>query len=494
MTTLIIVEVLKNWPLDLPGVEIITARTYLTDPAYSHLRRVKVFNLCKSYRYQSAGYYVSLLAEARGHRPLPRLVTIQDMKSQTMVRFVSDDLDALIQKSMAPIQSDKFVLSIYFGRNLAKRYDRLSAELFAMFRAPLLRAQFSYQPQAKKWGLQSINPIAGSDIPDAHRPFVIDVATEFFSRQRQRVAKKQPARFELAILHNPDEEECPSNERALKRFIKAGAAMQLGVELITRADYGRLAEFDGLFIRETTNVNHHTYRFARRAAAEGLVVIDDPESILKCTNKVFLAELLEHHKVPIPKTMILHKDNLAEAEQVLGLPCILKKPDSYFSQGVVKALDREDLLAKGKRLLNDSELIIGQQFLPTPFDWRVGVLDKQPLFVCRYYMAKDHWQIIERKQDGTKKDEGLFDTIPIEEAPPKVIQTALKAANLIGDGLYGVDLKQVDNKVYVIEINDNPNIDAGIEDCYLKDEMYLRVMQYFLTRIERRAESTAGKP
>jgi glutathione synthase/RimK-type ligase-like ATP-grasp enzyme len=58
-------------------------------------------------------------------------------------------------------------------------------------------------------------------------------------------------------------------------------------ELIEKEDYGRLAEFDALFIRETTGVNHHTYRFARRAEAEGLVVVDDPQSILKCTNKVY---------------------------------------------------------------------------------------------------------------------------------------------------------------------------------------------------------------
>jgi len=490
MHTLIIVENLKNWPLDLQGVEIVTARAYLTDPYYNSLRRTKVFNLCKSYRYQSSGYYVSLLGEARGHKPLPRLVTIQDMKSQTMVRFVSDDLDALIQKSLAPIQSEKFVLSIYFGKNLAKRYDRLSAQLFKMFHAPLLRAQFVYQ---KKWVLQSINPIAGSDIPDSHRPFAIQVAQEFFAKQRQRIAKKANTRFDLAILHNPEASEAPSTPKTLKKFIKIAATMHLGAELITKEDYGRLAEFDALFIRETTNVNHHTYRFARRAAAEGLAVIDDPESILKCTNKVFLAELLEHHKVPTPKTMIIHKDNLRQVEQELGLPCILKKPDSSFSQGVEKASNADELMAKAKRLLNDSELIIGQQFLPTSFDWRVGVLDKKPLFVCRYYMAKNHWQIIRHKDNGGKKDEGNFDTIPIVEAPAKVIRTALKAANLIGDGLYGVDLKQVGNKVYVIEVNDNPNVDAGIEDRCTQD-IYHTILQWFLTRIERRAQRLNEKP
>ena len=74
-----------------------------------------MFNLCRSYRYQSIGYYVSLLAEARGHKPLPNVTTIQDLKSASMIRFVSDDLDDMIQKSLAPIQSERFVLSSYFG-------------------------------------------------------------------------------------------------------------------------------------------------------------------------------------------------------------------------------------------------------------------------------------------------------------------------------------------------------------------------------------------
>ena len=85
----------------------------------------------------------------------------------------------------------------------------------------------------------------------------------------------------------------PSNERALEKFEKAAERMgHRRCELITATISRRLAEFDALFIRETTSVNHHTYRFARRAAAEGLVVIDDPESIVRCTNKVYLAELL----------------------------------------------------------------------------------------------------------------------------------------------------------------------------------------------------------
>ena len=215
-------------------------------------------------------------------------------------------------------------------------------------------------------------------------------------------------RYDLAILHNPEEKEPPSNPKALQRFVKAAESLGLATELIVREDYGRIAEFDALFIRETTSVIHHTYRFARKAAAEGLVVVDDPESILKCTNKVFLAELMEKHKVPVPKTVIVHRDNAKEISRLLGLPCILKKPDSSFSQGVVKADTEEELAAYAEEMLERSELLIAQEFMPTDYDWRVGIFDRQPLYVCKYYMADHHWQIIKRDKSGVKTGDGMI--------------------------------------------------------------------------------------
>jgi glutathione synthase/RimK-type ligase-like ATP-grasp enzyme len=67
-----------------------------------------------------------------------------------------------------------------------------------------------------------------------------------------------------------------------------------------------------------------------------------------------------------------------------------------------------------------------------------------------------------------------------------VVKLAARAARLIGDGLYGVDLKVVRGKPVVIEINDNPNIDAGVEDAALGDELYRRVMQHFFWKLESR--------
>ena len=483
MSILIVTNTVKDWPTEIAGVEVVDSRSYLTDPTYSALRGAKVFNLCRSYRYQSIGYYVSLLAEARGHKPLPSVTTVQDLKTHAIVRLVSEELDELIQKSLTPIKSDKFTLSIYFGRNMARRYDRLALQLFNQFQSPLLRASF-VRNNGGGWQLRRITTISANEVPETHWLFVLETASKHFSGRRNGAKKRTRTRFDLAILYNPTDPEPPSDEKALQEFVKAAASLGISAELITRDDYGRIAEFDALFIRDTTYVDQYTYRFSRRAASEGLVVIDDPQSILRCTNKVYLAELLARHKIPMPRTLVANRENANIITSELGLPCVLKKPDSSFSKGVVKVKDEEELSARLNEYFSESDLLIAQEFLPTTFDWRIGILDRQPLYACKYFMAKGHWQIIQNEKVGRGRY-GKSETLPVELAPRRAVQVALKAANLIGDGLYGVDVKESDGKFYIIEVNDNPSLDSKYEDAVLKDDLYRRIMSVFLKRIEQ---------
>ncbi len=481
MRILIVANSPKEWPFQIPNVEVVDAWSYLTRPEYSDLRGVKLFNLCRSYRYQTTGYYVSLLAEARGHKPLPSVSTLQDLKSQTMVRMVSEELEELIQHSLAPIQSDRFTLSIYFGRNLARRYEKLSLHLFNMFQSPLLRVQFK---KYKKWQMRSVATISASEVPEAHWPFVVEAACSHFAGRKFSQKKRVRFRYDLAILHNPNEAEPPSSPESLKKFIKAAERLGISAELITPDDYATIAEYDALFIRETTAVNHHTYRFAQRAAGEGMIVIDDPQSIVRCTNKVYLAELLSRHSVPTPKTIVVHRDNARVIGEELGFPCVLKRPDSAFSQGVVKVESQENLELQLKTFFEDSELIVAQEFLPTTFDWRIGILNRKPLYACKYFMAQNHWQIIKPDRHDARRY-GKSETLPVELAPRRAVATALRAANLVGDGLYGVDVKESNGKFYIIEVNDNPSIEAGTEDSVLRDELYNRIMEVFLDRLDK---------
>jgi glutathione synthase/RimK-type ligase-like ATP-grasp enzyme len=164
---------------------------------------------------------------------------------------------------------------------------------------------------------------------------------------------------------------------------------------------------------------------------------------------------------------------------------VLKIPDGSFSRGVHKAENKEELTAYARKLFKTTDVILAQEFMYTEYDWRIGILNRQPIYAAQYFMSRAHWQIY-KHGDGGKTDSGDSRTLPVEEAPQEVVEAALKAANLIGDGLYGVDMKQNSRGAFVIEVNDNPNIDRGIEDAYLKDELYLMLMRDFKRRIEDR--------
>ncbi|NCN10714.1 MAG: RimK family protein [Leptospira sp.] len=487
MASLIIINQPKKWNFSIPGIETISPRDYLTNKKYFDNKDIKIYNLSKSYKYQSEGYYVSLLAMARGHMVMPGISTLQDMKSQAVIRVIEHDLDELIQKSLKKETSKKYTLSIYFGKNLAKKNDKLSNQLFNMFRAPLLRAFFIYDSRDKKWHIQNITTIPASEIPEDHKPYVEEFARLYFtsrnfSSNQTKISKKA---FTLAILTNPIDIHSPSDEKAIQKFVSAADKKGFDVHLITKDDYAKIPQYDALFIRETTSVNHHTYRFSQRAKAEGLIVIDDPESIIKCTNKVYLAELLNSHSIPSPKTIVLHKENLDEVSLSIAYPIILKQPDGAFSLGVLKVSDPTEFLYKAKAMLEFSDLIIAQEFTPTEFDWRVGVIDRKPLYVSKYYMAKNHWQIYDHNSKA-EINYGDSESIRIEDAPTDLIKTAIKGCNLIGDGFYGVDLKQVGKEFYIIEINDNPSIDSDTEDQILKDELYERIIDVFWNRIKEK--------
>lgn len=488
MNILFVVSQQQDWPSDIPGVTVVPAQTYLMDPAYGDSNSTKVINLCRSTRYQSHGYYVSLLAEVRGHQPLPNVEAIKNLQSDTLVQDIAEKLGDLIDCSLARVADDVADLDIYFGRNAGGSHPHLSEQLFRLLRVPLLHVRF--ERAHERWQLCSVYAGSVRDIPLHHREFAAQAAIDHLKEQKIRTSTPASARPALAILYDPQRAESPSNPEAMRKFCDAADMLGMSAQLIGPKDTRRLDEFDALFIRDTTNVNHYTYQVSRQAADAGMVVIDDPDSILRCTNKIYLGELLTRHHIPIPKTLVVHRGNVGQIVSALGLPCILKQPDGAFSLGVVKIESEQQLLEKVDELLQESELILAQEYLPTEFDWRIAVLDRRPLFVCKYYMAPGHWQII--KHEHQRMSEGRTEALSVGEVPDDVVNIALQAANLIGDGFYGVDLKQVGSQYYVIEINDNPNVDAGNEDAVLGDALYREVMGVFRKRIEARRGSIAS--
>lgn len=486
-STLLVVDDLQDWNPYYPSDQVISFEDYLARIAKEPEQRVRIINLCNSYVYLSDGYYCSLLAEARSHHVIPSIKVINDLGKNALYRLQLEGLSQTLARALKHQPRDTgFKLYSYFGITADPAFQELARLLFERFACPVLEISLQYQQQ---WQISDLKAVSHRDLDDAMQTLFADALDKFSKKVWRKSRTRKAARYDLAILINPAEKLPPSNRGALKKFMHMGRQLGIDVELITQNHYGRIPEFDGLFIRETTAVDHHTYRFAKKAEAEGLLVIDDPTSILRCANKVYLADLFRTHHVPSPKTWILHKgntDHLDKLEANAGFPVVIKIPDGSFSRGIVKIHNRRELEEKVADLFQQSALLLAQEFLYTNFDWRIGIFNNKALYACRYFMVKNHWQIY---RHGSKRtDSGDFTTVPTFEVPKAVLDAALKATQPIGNGFYGVDVKEINGTGYVIEVNDNPNIDSGIEDQYLGEELYRVIMTEFLRRMENRSK------
>lgn len=494
---LIIVEKASDWGSYYPSENVVTAVDYLKEPLRANdgdRERTQVINLCRSYKYLGLGYYVSLLAEARGHKVIPSVRAINDLRRRSLYGVDIEDLNQKLAKFLPEGARDAtdFGLLLYFGQTNYAPLADLARQVFETFPCPILRIEFERQ---RMWQITSIKPAGLHTLSDGQEDAFAEALAGFSRKLWRKPRARRKYRYDLAMLHDPGDPMPPSNKKALKLFVEAGKELGIDVDPISKNDFARLAEYDGLFIRETTALDNHTYRFSHRADREDMVVIDDPVSILRCTNKIYLHDLLKSRKLSIPRTEIVFRDDakrLAALPDLIGFPIVLKIPDGSFSRGISKVETLEQLKASAEQLFQHTALLLAQEYMYTEFDWRIGVLNGQPLYACQYFMSRGHWQIYNHGAAKGGDRVGRFKTLPVREAPAEVVKLALRATAAIGDGLYGVDIKATPERVVVIEVNDNPSIDAGVEDGYLGEDLYRRIMEEFLRRLERKRLGIRG--
>jgi glutathione synthase/RimK-type ligase-like ATP-grasp enzyme len=481
--------ILVDQPKDFPNADtphkVITTSEYLARPRLFDMARPKLVNLARSYAYQSKGYYASLLAEARGHRVVPTVETMLELRETKLYEHalpeLEDDLNKCARK--ADFQPEgEFKFLVCFGIANDARFESFGRLLFDWFRCPAL--EITVGPG--HWlTIDRIRPRTITRLANGDAIFFRQALARHTKREWRDPKARSVAKYDLAVLHDPNEKVPPSSVASIKHFGRIAEKLSVDIEPITRRQLAELAEFDGLFIRETTSIDNHTYRFARRAWQEGMPVIDDPISMIRCTNKVFLMELLSSNQVPIPPSVMLaDPEDITRAMDELGSPLVVKIPDGSFSRGVHKVSTPAEFRRIAEELFEETDLVLAQKFLPTEFDWRVGVLAGGPVFVCQYRMARGHWQVVKYRADGSSH-EGGFRAFEVDQAPGEVIDIALRAARPIGDGFYGVDLKQTDTGIVVMEVNDNPNLEHGIEDTVGKDEIWIKILKWFIERFER---------
>lgn len=273
-----------------------------------------------------------------------------------------------------------------------------------------------------------------------------------------------------------------AEERALLKFKETAERLGHKYDFIFKDNLSSILRYDAVFIRATTDPLYTSYVVSKMAWEHGLKVVDDPISIKICANKVHQHELLERFNVPLIPTIFLSKDELhhkkiEEIFQQFGKPVVVKAPYTCFSRYVEKVACETSFRKVARNFFRKSDIIVVQKFVPTTFDWRVGVLNNQVLYVCKYMMPRGKWKHGVKQRGKQSFIWGRTVTLKRDNAPEKLKEIALKACSIVGNGLYGVDIKEVNGEYVVVEVNDNPTIYNGYED--LRDgDIYEKIIKY----------------
>ncbi|MBN1324558.1 MAG: RimK family alpha-L-glutamate ligase [Methanotrichaceae archaeon] len=273
---------------------------------------------------------------------------------------------------------------------------------------------------------------------------------------------------------------------ALIRCRDVAESMGHTAEFIFPVDIKKIPKLDALFIRANTDPMNATYVASKIASMYGIPVIDDPRSIQICADKVNMYMHLMKRGIPMPRTVFPSKRDIAPEYvqsllEDLGSPLVLKEPSTSFSARVEKASSVQEFLKVARRFLKLSDWIVAQEYIESRYDWRVGVLDGEFLYACRYVIPPKTFKI-QANVDGHLVYCGV-ESVAQEDVPEAITDLGIRAAEAIGRGLYGVDIKESQGRLWVIEVNDNPSLDGGEDDQY--PDVYREIVTYLLGGEER---------
>jgi hypothetical protein len=190
-------------------------------------------------------------------------------------------------------------------------------------RVPRLAGAAAADPRVREESQWKVAGVAHAS-PDCSTPeqrrLLVDAVTgdmQALRRGSAAGAARHRARIHRGAARPADPFSASSPE-TIDRLERVAAGMNVHVARIGASDLRRLPEYDALFIRSLTGVKLPSFQFALRAEALDMPVIDDSQSIIRCSNKVFLEELLRREGVPLPRTRIVTRTRRGRSVEELG--------------------------------------------------------------------------------------------------------------------------------------------------------------------------------
>jgi len=242
----------------------------------------------------------------------------------------------------------------------------------------------------------------------------------------------------------------PENKMLIAAAQKRGVELSrvLDSQAVLKLTEGAAPEFDVL-LQRSISFSRSTYLtyYYERAGAQ---VINTYNASRICGDKMFCSLELARAGVPTPKTNVAFSpDSINDAAEEIGFPLVMKPVMGSWARMVHRINDSDALAMEvgAKEAMGNpwQKIYYLQEHIDKPGrDIRAFVVGKEVIAaIYRCSSEKSGWV--------TNASKGAYlEVCPIT---PELRETCLKAASIVDEGIYGVDLMESGNGLVVHEIN-----------------------------------------
>jgi ribosomal protein S6--L-glutamate ligase len=213
----------------------------------------------------------------------------------------------------------------------------------------------------------------------------------------------------------------------------------------------------------------------------GFYVLNGYVGVFRAKNKIRTLQMLDHFGVAVPKTVVIENPKLLEeAALEFKFPVIIKSLYGTHGRGV--------FIAESKRSLSPIvEYLIAKDKGPASVQEYIGEAKGKDLRV--FILGKKIVAAMERvaKSGEFRSNFHKGGSVGVADLSPEERKTALRASDVIGLDVSGVDILRTKTGPKVIEVNSNPGLEG------ISKASGINIAEKIIDFIEHRVEKYGAK-
>ncbi len=248
-------------------------------------------------------------------------------------------------------------------------------------------------------------------------------------------------------------------DRGHRTFVLNTLRFSLGVEQEKPALYYKgkeLSHYDAVIPRIGASITLYGLAVLRQFEQMGVFNLNPATSIARSRDKLHAMQILSRHDVGMPVSAFVHRreDVLPAIQRVGGAPVILKLLEGTQGVGVILAETEKVAQAIIETLQSTKQHVLIQKFVKESrgSDIRALVVGDRVVAAMRRTASGDEFR--SNIHRGGKAQS--------VELPPDFVATAVRAAQIMGLRVAGVDMLEGTDGPQIMEVNSSPGLE-GIE-------------------------------